>query len=281
MYGPAIIERTLSMTRGFPAAKPTAFFQYHSRSDHHSKLACWCIAVDLMCTSNLLRQHVAEGKVTVGVNHEMLDFKLNRKKDLDLVIARPAASSETKSVSLSDIAKKVGVMLNDPEKRAFEALPPVKKQPVGSVLVALEAKACMTEHGKSEPRLYDELNSSHQTVHGANDAAIACGLAIVNFADSFISPGRQRAGLPVDVTIHRQPGVTESVISKVRQLPRRTAPGSDGFDALGIIIISLCNDGTPVKVHTDPPAPQVGRGDTYEEMITRTAALYDFRFSTI
>ena len=40
--------------------------------------------------------------------------------------------------------------------------------PVGAVLVALEAKACMTAHVKSLPRLYDELNSSHLCVHGAS-----------------------------------------------------------------------------------------------------------------
>ena len=64
--------------------------QYHSRSDHHSKLCCWAIAFDLLATSSLLRQHVAEGKVCIGVNHTMVDFKTNRKKNLDLVIARPA-----------------------------------------------------------------------------------------------------------------------------------------------------------------------------------------------
>ncbi len=269
------------MIRPFGAKGKQSHYQYHSRSDHHSKLACWCIAFDLMCTSNLLRQHVSDGKVTIGVNHEMLDFKLHRKKNLDLVIARPAAHSDTKSMTLADLADRVEAALDDPERVAFDALPPVVKQPVGSVLVALEAKACMTEHGKSEPRLYDELNSSQQTVHGANDAAIACGLVMVNLADSFVSPGRQHSALPVEVTSHKQPMVSQSVIDKVRQLPRRTQPGGDGFDALGIMVVELRNDGSPVSVVTAPPAPQQGQGDTYAEMITRAASLYDYRFSTL
>ena len=61
----------------------------------------------------------------------------------------------------------------------------VRGGPVGSVLLALEAKACMTAHIKALPRLYDELNSSQLTVHGAADQAIAAGLAIVNIATAF------------------------------------------------------------------------------------------------
>ena len=116
--------------------------------------------------------------------------------------------------------------------------------------MALEAKACMTAHNKSEPRLYDELNSSQQTIHGAADQAIAVGLAMVNIADTFISPGRQKGGVDPVVTQHNQPAVTESVIEKLRELPRRTATGTEGFDALGIIVVDLRNDGSPVRVRT-------------------------------
>lgn len=271
----------MSVTRTFGATGNQSRYQYHSRSDHHSKLACWCIAIDLLNTSSLLRQHVADGRVTVGVNHQMLDFKQRRKKDLDLVIAKPTTDSSTRSVSLADLASRINVELDPRERAAIELLPQVVKQPVGSVLIALEAKACMTEHGKSEPRIYDELNSSQQTVHGANDAAIACGLAMINIADTFVSPGRQVVGQPTVVTRHNQVNVTESMIRKIRQLPRRTQPGGDGFDALGIMIVKLRNDGSPVTIEEDPPAPQMGDGDSYQEMITRVASLYDYRFSTI
>lgn len=277
MLGPDIIARTLSEVREFPKGR----FQYHPRSDHHSRLACWCIAVDLMLLSKVLRSHVAEGKVTVGVNHQMLDFKLSRKKNLDLVIARPSTTATTKSQTLSGLAKEIEVRLSPSEQQAFDELPPVFKQPVGPVLVALEAKACMTEHGKAKPRLYDELNSSQQTVHGAADEAIACGLAMVNIADTFISPTRIGGDNQVAVTSHPQPSAALGVIEKVRQLPRRTRVGDDGFDALGIMILSLSNDGSPALVVTKPPAPQLGDGDTYDEMILRAASQYDSRFAGI
>ncbi|MGH3182596.1 MAG: hypothetical protein ACRDOE_11920, partial [Streptosporangiaceae bacterium] len=42
-------------------------WQYHPRSDRHSKVACWAAFFDLLTTSALLRRHVAEGKVIFGL----------------------------------------------------------------------------------------------------------------------------------------------------------------------------------------------------------------------
>jgi hypothetical protein len=82
--------------------------------------------------------------------------------------------------------------LEPAERTELEALPVLRRAPVGSVLTALEAKACMTAHQRALPRLYDELNSSHLTVHGATDHAIAAGFAMVNLASRYLSPDRNR-----------------------------------------------------------------------------------------
>ena len=87
MDGPGIVATTLS----WPSI-PDRFgnvWQYHSRSDHHSKAACWGVLFDLLTESALLRQHASAGKVAFGVNHEMSDFHTKRKKNLDLVVCRP------------------------------------------------------------------------------------------------------------------------------------------------------------------------------------------------
>lgn len=107
---------------------------------------------------------------------------------------------------------------------------------VKTALIALEAKAAFTEFGKARPRLYDELNSSHLTIHGDTDQAIAVGLAMINAAPSFVSPLRNPWSIGSHDTIinnHNQPKDTESAISKVKQLPRRSASGQRGFDAVG------------------------------------------------
>lgn len=165
--GTDILVRTIS--------KPTITdkhgnaWNYHSRSDHHSKVACWGIVFDLLQTSSLLRRHVEGGKVAFGINHEMRDFKNDRKKNLDLVLCQPASGAKSTKKTLATYAEHYKIELTKTEQRAFDALPVFTEAPVGSVLMALEAKACMTAHQRALPRLYDELNSSHLTVHGAHD----------------------------------------------------------------------------------------------------------------
>lgn len=86
MFGPRILTRFLSAPG--PPDRHGFRWQYHSRSDRHSKVACWGVALDLLSTSALLRRHVESGKVVMGLNHTMVDFATSRRKDLDLVIAR-------------------------------------------------------------------------------------------------------------------------------------------------------------------------------------------------
>ena len=56
MRGPDILARTMSVatTRG-SSDRP---WQYHSRSDNHSKVACWTVLFDLMRECDVFRQHV-------------------------------------------------------------------------------------------------------------------------------------------------------------------------------------------------------------------------------
>lgn len=247
MHGPEILVRTLSkVTREDRYGNR---WQYHSRSDHHSKVACWAIVYDLLSTSGLLRRHVTEGKVAFGINHEMRDFVNDRKKNLDLVLCTPSGARErTSTETLSGIASHFEIELTGEEARALETLPTLRRAPVGSVLMALEAKACMTAHQRALPRLYDELNSSHLTVHGSNDQAIAAGFAMVNVAPAHLSPDlnkRNRASEPV-WSRHMQPRDATLAVDKVRQLPKRSKTGVAGYDALAIVVVDCANDGSPV-----------------------------------
>ena len=125
----------------------------------------------------------------------MSDFRNRRSKKLDLVIHTPSSTPGARGRSLADLFAREDVLLDPAEKAALDALPALREAPVGGVLLALEAKACMTEHQKALPRLYDELNSSHLTVHGAHDGAIACGFLMINAAGTFVSPGPERRRL--------------------------------------------------------------------------------------
>ena len=279
MYGPEILVRTLSSSTR--PDKSGNLWQYHSRSDHHSKVACWGVIFDFLATTPLLQRHVAAGVVCFGINHEMRDFVHDRKKNLDLVLCAP--SGKATSDTLTSIASGYDIDLTSRERAALESLPKLVRAPVGSVMMALEAKACMTAHQRALPRLYDELNSSHLTVHGSSDQAIAVGFTMVNLADTYLSPDRNkknRASAP-EWSQHNQPRDAQLAIDKIKQLPRRSKVGDMGYDALSIVVIDMPNDGSEATLVTGAPAPQPGDIYYYDMMIARLSAIYSTRFKDI
>jgi len=279
VHGPDLLARTLSTsTREDRYGNE---WQYHSRSDHHSKVACWGVIFDLLSTTPLLRRHVEAGAVTFGINHEMRDFVHDRKKNLDLVLCTPNGSASRET--LASIAAGYDIKLDTNEEALLRSLPALHRAPVGSVLVALEAKACMTAHQRALPRLYDELNSSHLTVHGSSEQAIAVGFAMVNVAKRYLSPDlnkKNRAHDP-EWSIHNQPRAAQLAIDKVKQLPRRSSVGGTGYDALSIVVVDMVNDGSPVSLVTTPPAPQPGDIYHYDTMMARLSAAYATRFKDL
>jgi hypothetical protein len=278
--GPEILVRTLSSPH--VTDKHGNSWTYHSRSDHHSKVACWGIVFDLLRTSALFRKHVAEERVGFGINHEMRDFQHDRKKDLDLVICQ-RGSGKSAGRTLSSLASHYGIELTAQEAGDLAGLPLLVEMPVGNVLLALEAKACMTAHQRALPRLYDELNSSHQTVHGAHDSAIAAGLVMINIAEKFLSSDLNKANRATapQWSAHQQPKSVDITLAKIKQLPRRSNTGIAGYDALGIIVVDCVNDGSPVRHHSATPAPQPQDNYHYATLINRLQVLYDTRFAQI
>jgi hypothetical protein len=271
MFGPEILVRSLS--KAVPTGSSGELWQYHSRGDRHSKIACWGTLFDVLRHCAKLREHVAKGRVGFGINHEMRDFIHGRKKNLDLVLCTPADAPLKKAQTFASLVQRYQIVLTSKESESLDALPELKETKVGAVQAALEAKACMTEHVKARPRLYDELHSSHQTIHGASSTAIAIGFVMVNLATEFQSPSR---GEP---SHHKQPAVTERVIEKIRELPRRSSTGQSGFDAIGVVVIDCRNDGShPVELVSQPPAPAAEDILNYSQMILRIAHLYESRF---
>jgi hypothetical protein len=276
--GPGLIARSIEASR--IADKYGNFWQYHSRSDRHSKIACWVIAFDLMRRSSLLRDHLAAGKVVLGVNHTLRDFQTQRKKDLDLVIAQPtgAAPSSVRR-TFADMADDWGIQLDAEQRAELVSLPTAPEAEVGSVLAALEAKATMTAHVRALPRLHDELDSSHQTTHGNSERALAVGFVMVNAGDQFVSPDMNKFDLtkkPPKVNHHRQPADASRVIDKVREIRRRSGSSSVGFDAIGVMVVDMANDGSAVTV-LDSPDPLF----PYDQMVQRITHEYAASFARI
>jgi hypothetical protein len=214
----------------------------------------------------------------------MIDFQTNRQKALDLVIARPTGLPGDESRTFKSLAEHYGIRLTAVEGQILNGLPDIAISNVGAVLIALEAKAAMTSHQKAEPRLYDELNSSHLCVHGASNQALAIAYVQVNSATEFASSVRNNfplADYPVRLSRHTQPKSVIGVIDKVAELPRRSGTAGVGFDGVGVTVLNFENTGGPVDLVDQPPSPQPGDPFHYESMIIRMANEYDSRFHGI
>ena len=279
MLGTAAIATAIQNTR--IADRYGNQWQYHSRSDAHSKAACAVIMADLASFCPLLSQHIQQKKVGFGINHEMHDFENDRKKALDLVICTKTQDDNHKSSNLLDMLTEYNVPQTDLSGQTTSTLNSLERAAVGSVLIAIEAKACMTAHQRALPRLYDELNSSHLTVHGASHAAIAAGFVMINHASRYLSPdlNKRHKNTEPEWSKHNQPRDTEITIAKIRQLPRRSNISSSGYDALTIMVVDASNDGKQIAMVAAPPAPQTGDIYHYNSFVDRLSGMYATRFS--
>ena len=231
-----------------------------------------------------MRRHVESGLVNFGINHEMRDFVHDRKKNLDLVLCTPSGGNATSSpLTLSSMVDDYEIDLTAGEKAELAKLPELRRAPVGGVLAALEAKACMTAHQRALPRLYDELNSSHLTVHGSTQQAIAAGFAMINIAPRYLSPDQNKKNRVSDPvwSVHNQPRDAQLAVDKVRQLPRRSHVDETGYDAFSIVVVDCPNDGSEVRLVEKPPAPGAGDIYHYASMIDRLSHIYATRFKEL
>jgi hypothetical protein len=230
-------------------------YKYHPRSDAHSVALCTFILEDLLAESNMLRVDAAAGKVAYGINVEHT-WPNGKKKTIDLALGRPRTSEVVANDTL-------GIGITD----LFE-----------QVFVSCEAKTVMTEHKKSQPRVFDELSSSHEIVHQGAQDAIAAGITVLNIATSFVSPLRQTSKESLVITKHRQPDVAASMVKHLRGLPIRTSTGQVGFDAYCTVVVENDNQGE-TRLYTDRPAPQPGDPDHYDTFVKRIANFYAERFA--
>lgn len=276
------MTRSLSPQRTFGSSEQ--LWQYHSRSDAHSKIQVWSFLFDFMLECDLLQQHVAAGKVVFGVNQRIQDQTNDRNKDLDLVIATPDPSfpASDRGVSFVELGESYNVRLSADDETALAALPTFIEGPVGTLLMAIEAKAAMTAHGRAHPRLFAELTESYQTINGAAPSALAVGLVMVNGADAFLSPGRNkwmgREGIPEEWNRHRQPAAAAKIVDKMLMLRNRTGDSRTGFDGLATYVVSCRNDGTPVELVTDGASPTPGHRLSYELVVHQLSNQYKATF---
>lgn len=228
------------------------------------------ITRDLLQSCPTLRDQAAKAQIAYGVNVEHFWETSGKAKTLDLAIGIP----KEKPLITSDIGRIAG------NRRKSGEVPSVATNVFSRILITCEAKAVMTEHLKSQPRIFDELSSSHEIVHNGDLEAIATGIVMVNVATTFASPLRQTDPTQVYFSRHKQPSVTQRMITHLRGLRIRDKLNDVGFDAFCTFLVD-CDNQNQCLLHTGYPAPQPGDKDHYDTFIKRIGHYYAERFSTL
>lgn len=275
MRGPEILARTMSIATRRGSA-PRAW-QYHSRSDSHSKLACWTLLLDLLLECDVLREAAASGRVGFGINRVMVG-PIN--KTLDLVVTLvPPGRADLPRRRFVDLAAPFGVALTDDDRASLDALPLLAedhKSDVSEVAIALEAKACMTEHVKSLPRLHAEILATGYLAKRAAPRCITVSYSLVNCAPTFVSPSASSK-----LNRHQQPADARRVVEMISTaVPMVSDSRGYGYDVVGVTTVFCMNDGSPVRV-VDDPAVAPGRHEHahYERMVRNICSEYRARFA--
>jgi hypothetical protein len=274
MNGPEILARTLSVAsaRGSSAQS----WQYHSRSDAHSKIACWTVLFDLLVECDAMREQAVAGRVGFGINHVMVG-PINKTLDLIVTVVPPNRAVRER-MSFADLVATYNIRLTAAEAAQLAKLPSLEmdhREDVSEVAIALEAKACMTEHIKSLPRLHAEILATGYLAKKAVPRCIAVSYSLVNSASTFVTPSGEGK-----INHHTQPEDARRVVEMISQaVPTRTDSKDYGYDVVGITTLECRNDGSPVRVvHDADVAPKRSDHTHYERMIRSVCSEYRSRF---
>ena len=262
MRGPTILARSMSIAtrRG----KSPRAWQYHSRSDSHSKIACWTLLFDLLLECDAVRDAAKQGRLGFGINHLMVG-PINKTLDMVLTVVPPSRAIARRK-TFAEMVDTHEIALDDADRLALAALPILytdRKDDISEVAVAVEAKACMTKHISAIPRLFAEILATGYLAKRAAPRCISVSYALINAAPTFVSPSGKKK-----VTRHNQPEDTRRVVQMISQaIPTASDSRDCGYDVTGTTVIDCRNDGSPVTVVRGDPAPANNDRTNYERMM--------------
>lgn len=275
MRGPDILARTMSA--GTHRGAGGRLWQYHSRSDSHSKVACWTLLFDLLVECDAIRDAAGRGAIGFGINHVMVG-PINKTLDLVVTIVPPHRRQASRATFVA-LGAQLGVVLDDTDRMMLEGLPALeqdRRDDVSEVAIAVEAKACMTEHIKSLPRLHAEILATGYLARKASPRCITVSYNLINAAPTFVTPSGDGK-----VNLHSQPGDARKVAQMIRTAVPTVSDARDyGYDIIGVTVVDCRNDGSPVTVSADPAvAPTSSERTNYDRMIRSLCSEFRGRFT--
>lgn len=268
MRGPDILARTLSVpTR---RGKSKRAWQYHPRSDVHSKIACWTLLLDCLLECDALHDAALAGRIGFKINHVMVG-PINKTLDLVLTRVPRSRSAGTQRRTFGDVGRSYGIVLTASEEAEVARLDAVleeAKSDMSEVAIAVEAKACMTDQVGSLPRLHAEIVATGYLAKRASPHCTVVSYTLVNASSTFVSGARS-------VKKSRQPESAHAVLRMLEEaVPLCRDHALLGYDVVGALTISCPNDGSPVTHSPSSASPGTLSSIHYERMVLSICAAY-------
>jgi hypothetical protein len=266
--GPDILVRTLSVpTRRGEGRKP---WQYHPRSDIHSKIACWTLLFDCLLECDALYEDALAGRIGFKINYVMVG-PINKTVDLVLTrVPRNRPSTEERR-TFADVGKTYGIVLSPEDALEAAKLRLVVEEmadDMSEVAIAVEAKACMTDHVGALPRLHAEILATGYLAKRATPECTVVSYTLVNAADSFASGANPSKKA-------RQPESADAVLNMLSQaVPLCRDQGLLGYDVVGALSILCRNDGSQISHSPKKGSPARDSPIHYERMIRAICSTY-------
>lgn len=275
MRGPTILARTLSVAKQRGVA--TDCWQYHSRGDNHSQVASWCLLFDLLLECDAVSEAASRGRIRFSIHHKMVGL-IDKTLDLAVWLVQPEGPP-TKREPFSEVAGRLGVVLDNDDRRRLSSLPRIEHwgtMESSELAIAVETQAFMTNHVRSMPRLHSRILATGYLVRKASPRCITSSYSLINAAPNFVLPSGTGKTI-----VHRQPEDTRRVAEMVGTGVPTVSDGNEyGYDAVGISVIDCRNDGTPVSLVDDLTMPYgLAERVSYGRMVGTICSEFRKRFA--
>jgi len=136
----------------------------------------------------------------------------------------------------------------------------------------------MTEHQKARRNRQRDINSFADIMHTHHNAALSCGILLLNLADRFDSPTRD----PDDITTHSNiDRIVGEIIGLFDSINRSGGEISANLDGLGAVVVrhtNLVDDIGETELVTEQPAPPPDSRIHYRTFVEQMADLLETRF---
>jgi hypothetical protein len=142
---------------------------------------------------------------------------------------------------------------------------------MSEVAIAVEAKACMTDHVGALPRLHAEILATGYLAKRATPECTVVSYTLVNASDTFVSSAKTAKRV-------RQPESADAVLSMLANaVPLCRDQRLLGYDVVGALSILCRNDGSPVSHSPVEGSPRRDSPIHYERMIRAICSAYRTR----